>query len=238
MKRITLIAGILAVFFASCKPAGNETDSTQTAQTSTWNKADYVMSDSLILANYGEGMYAQFHITEGDILVRLEMDRTPLTVANFVALTEGSMPNSAKPLGEPYYDGLIFHRVISYTNGDNQDFMIQGGDPLGNGTGGPGYQFRDEFHPDLRHNAPGRLSMANSGPGSNGSQFFITISPQPHLDNVHSIFGLVVMGQDVVNRTLQGDKIRFIHIHRIGEAAKNFDAVATFNQLRDGNPNS
>ncbi|MBO6515248.1 MAG: peptidylprolyl isomerase [Bacteroidia bacterium] len=177
-------------------------------------------------------------ITEGDVLIRLEMEKAPLTVANFVALAEGSMPNNAKKPGEPFFDGLTFHRVISIANGDGNDFMIQGGDPDGSGMGGPGYNFRDEFHPSLQHNQPGKLSMANSGPATNGSQFFITLSPQPHLDNVHSIYGQVVQGLDKVQRTLQGDKIKYVKIIRIGEDAKNFDAMSTFNRLKEINADS
>ncbi|MCB9245563.1 MAG: peptidylprolyl isomerase [Flavobacteriales bacterium] len=179
-----------------------------------------------------DGLYARFTTNRGEILVKLEMERAPLTVANFVALAEGKMPNAARPAGTPFYDGLKFHRVISVANGDGQDFMIQGGDPMGNGMGGPGYNFRDEFHPELRHNQPGMLSMANSGPASNGSQFFITIVPTPWLDNKHSIFGKVVQGQDIVNKTLQGDIMKSVSIERIGDKAKSFDAMATFNSLK------
>lgn len=178
-----------------------------------------------------DGLYAQFKVTQGEILVKLYMDRAPLTVANFVALAEGQMENSFKPVGTPFYDGLTFHRVISKSMGQD-DFMIQGGDPMGTGQGGPGYSFRDEFHPELRHNKPGILSMANSGPNSNGSQFFITIIETPHLDDRHSVFGEVVSGQDVVNKTLQNDRIFSLTILRAGEAAKNFDAPATFEKLR------
>lgn len=179
-----------------------------------------------------DGLYAKFETNRGEIMVRLEMEKAPMTVANFVALAEGDMPNDAKGEGVPYYDGLKFHRVISTANGNGQDFMIQGGDPLGTGAGGPGYKFRDEFHPELRHNVPGVLSMANAGPGTNGSQFFITIVPTPHLDNRHSVFGKVVSGQDIVNSTLQGDVIEKLTIIRAGEKAQKFDAMQTFNSLK------
>src|SRR6056297_3186295 len=154
-----------------------------------------------------DGIYAKFNTTKGEILVKLTYDKTPGTVGNFVALAEGDMENSVKPQGKPYYDGLKFHRVIA-------DFMIQGGCPTGTGTGDPGYKFDDEFHPDLVHDAPGMLSMANAGPGTNGSQFFITHGPTPHLDGMHTVFGAVVSqaDQDVVNSITQGDTIENITI--------------------------
>ncbi|MFP9099816.1 peptidylprolyl isomerase [Flavobacterium sp. RHBU_24] len=167
------------------------------------------------------GIYAKFDTTKGEILVQLTYDKTPGTVGNFVGLAEGNLENDAKPQGKPYYDGLIFHRVIA-------DFMIQGGDPLGRGTGGPGYSFDDEFHPDLRHDAPGVLSMANSGPGSNGSQFFITHVATPWLDDKHTIFGNVVEGQNVVDAIQQNDKINKLEIIRVGDDAKNWNAIEAF----------
>ena len=166
------------------------------------------------------GIYAKFTTPKGDILVNLEYIKTPGTVGNFVALTEGNLENSAKKQGEPYYDGLKFHRVI-------QDFMIQGGCPLGTGTGSPGYQFDDEFHPDLKHDAPGKLSMANAGPGTNGSQFFITHTETPWLDGKHTVFGNVVEGQDVVDAVSQGDEMS-IEILRIGTDAEKFNAIEAF----------
>jgi peptidylprolyl isomerase len=177
----------------------------------------------------GDGLFALIKTNRGDIVVRLEYQRAPLTVCNFVALAEGKM-DAAK--GKPFYDGLNFHRVISKGNGDAQDFMIQGGCPLGTGTGGPGYRFPDEIHPELKHNRPGILSMANAGPGTNGSQFFITIIPTPHLDGRHTVFGQVVQGQSTVNKIKQGDKIEKITIIRNGEAANAFKAdQETFNKL-------
>nr|WP_322624733.1 peptidylprolyl isomerase [uncultured Flavobacterium sp.] len=167
------------------------------------------------------GIYAKFHTTQGAILVKLTYDLTPGTVGNFVGLAEGNLDNDAKPMGKPYYDGLVFHRVIS-------DFMIQGGCPLGKGTGGPGYQFDDEFHPSLKHDAPGVLSMANAGPGSNGSQFFITHVATPWLDNKHTVFGNVVEGQDVVDAIQQGDKIEQLEIIRVGEEAQKWNAIEAF----------
>src|SRR5678810_1111546 len=141
--------------------------------------------------------YAKFDTTEGSFTAKLFEAEAPNTVANFVGLAEGTKewtdPRSGKKVKQPYYDGIIFHRVID-------GFMIQGGDPLGKGIGGPGYKFADEFHPKLRHSKEGILSMANAGPNTNGSQFFITLGPTPHLDNRHSVFGEVVEGLDVVKR--------------------------------------
>jgi len=140
-------------------------------------------------------VFAEFVTSEGNFTVRLNDEEAPLTVANFVGLAEGTKewldPRTNTKVTQPYYDGIIFHRVID-------GFMIQGGDPLGQGIGGPGYRFADEFHPALRHNKPGILSMANSGPNTNGGQFFITLAPTPHLDNRHSVFGEVVSGMEVV----------------------------------------
>ena len=142
-------------------------------------------------------LHAHFTTSEGAFTIRLFDDKAPLTVANFVGLAEGTKewtdPKSGQKVKRPFYNGLVFHRVI-------EDFMIQGGDPLGTGTGGPGYKFADEFHQTLRHTGAGILSMANAGPNSNGSQFFITLAATPWLDNRHSVFGEVVDGMDVVEK--------------------------------------
>lgn len=169
------------------------------------------------------GIFAEIDTDKGKIVLKLEHQKTPITVANFISLAEGT--NTAvtdeKRKGKPFYDGLKFHRVIA-------DFMIQGGDPQGNGSGGPGYAFKDEIVADLKHNRPGILSMANSGPKTNGSQFFITHKETPWLDGKHTVFGNVVTGQDVVNAIKQDDVIKKITIVRKGADAKKFDAAKTF----------
>jgi FKBP-type peptidyl-prolyl cis-trans isomerase len=168
-----------------------------------------------------DGIYAKFNTSKGAITVKLTHDKTPGTVGNLVALAEGNLENKVKPQGTPYYDGLKFHRVIP-------DFMIQGGCPLGTGTGDGGYKFDDEFHPDLTHNGPGVLSMANAGPGTNGTQFFITHVATPWLDNKHTVFGHVVEGQEVVDAIAQGDALDALEIIRVGAAAEAWNAVEAF----------
>jgi peptidylprolyl isomerase len=162
-----------------------------------------------------DGLYAQMNTPRGRIVISLAYKKTPLTVANFVGLAEGTIAFDNRPEGRPFYDGLTFHRVI-------EDFMIQGGDPSGNGTGGPGYRFPDEIAPELNHDGPGVLSMANSGPDTNGSQFFITHKATPWLDGFHAVFGRVVEGQEVVEAIRQGDRIDSVKILRIGSEAQSF----------------
>ncbi len=166
------------------------------------------------------GIYAKFTTAKGEILVQLEHEKAPGTVGNFVALAEGNLENDIKEQGTPYYNGLKFHRVIP-------DFMIQGGCPQGTGTGNPGYKFDDEFHPDLKHDTPGKLAMANSGPATNGSQFYITHVPTPWLDNKHTVFGSVIEGQEVVDTVKQGSEMS-LEIIRVGTEAESFNAVEAF----------
>ncbi|MFD0963927.1 peptidylprolyl isomerase [Pseudofulvibacter geojedonensis] len=168
-----------------------------------------------------DGLYAKFHTSKGEILVNLEFQKTPGTVGNFVGLAEGNLENKVKEQGNPYYDGLKFHRVIP-------DFMIQGGCPQGTGTGDAGYKFDDEFHPDLKHSGPGVLAMANAGPGTNGSQFYITHVETAWLDGKHTVFGNVVEGQDVVDSVAQGDIIEKLEIVRVGAEAEAFNAIEAF----------
>ncbi|PCE64297.1 peptidylprolyl isomerase [Sediminicola luteus] len=172
------------------------------------------------------GIYAKFNTSKGEIVVKLTHDKTPGTVGNFVALAEGKQKNTAKADGQPYYDGLKFHRVIA-------DFMVQGGCPQGTGTGDAGYKFDDEFHPELKHDAPGVLSMANAGPATNGSQFFITHVPTPWLDGKHTVFGHVYAGQEVVDAVAQGDVIESLVIERVGEEAQAWDALAAFESFKN-----
>ncbi|KKN06152.1 hypothetical protein LCGC14_1080260 [marine sediment metagenome] len=185
----------------------------------------------------GDGIFADIQTTQGDIIVQLEYEKTPITVANFITLAEGTSPFVSDSLkGKPYYDGIIFHRVI-------KDFMIQTGDPTGTGRGNPGYKFMDEFNDSLKHDKKGILSMANSGPITNGSQFFITHKETPFLDGRHTVFGHVVEGIDVVDsiasvetsqeqmtkdKPLVDVKMNKVSIVRNGKAAKNFDAVQVF----------
>ncbi len=170
-----------------------------------------------------DGIYANIQTPKGLIVLKLEEERSPMTVANFVGLAEGKFSfQDSINFKVPYYNGLKFHRVI-------KDFMIQGGDPTGTGSSGPGYQFYDEVNNGLKHTGPGVLSMANAGAGTNGSQFFITHKETPWLDGKHTIFGHVIEGQNVVNAIEQDDVMETVKIVRIGKTAKKFDATKVFN---------
>lgn len=182
-----------------------------------------------------DGIYAEFTTNYGDFTAQLYYKKAPMTVANFVSLAEGTNPKvSSKFKGKPYFDGLTFHRIID-------GFMIQGGDPDGNGTGGPGYEFPNETDTGLKHDDKGILSMANAGPDTNGSQFFITLAPQPRLDGGYSVFGKIVQGQEVVdsigkvqvepqtNKPTSDVIIKTVKIQKIGDDANNFDAAKVFN---------
>ncbi|GIZ09892.1 peptidylprolyl isomerase [Flavobacterium sp. UMI-01] len=170
-----------------------------------------------------DGVYATINTSKGNIVLALEYQKTPITVANFISLAEGSNTfiSNEKLKGKPFYNGLKFHRVIN-------DFMIQGGDPEGTGAGNPGYAFKDEFLPELKFDKGGILAMANAGPKTNGSQFFITHKETPWLDGKHTVFGHVTQGMEVVNTITQGDEIIKITITKVGKEAKKFDAAKVF----------
>jgi cyclophilin family peptidyl-prolyl cis-trans isomerase len=217
---------VLATFTIGCQPTlppvdeQTSTNALVESYESANDPQDHNHTDTnLSMSTAQNGLFATFATDRGTITVALEFERAPMTVANFVALAEGRMNNTARTEGQPYFDGLVFHRVIA-------DFMVQGGDPTGSGMGGPGYMFPDEIVPELRHDKPGVLSMANAGPGTNGSQFFITHLPTPWLDGKHTVFGHVVSGQEAVDAIQQGDRMVKVAIVRDGPAAKAFDAVA------------
>jgi len=176
-----------------------------------------------------DGLFAKMQTSKGTLVIRLFYEKAPMTVANFVGLAEGSMQSQAPGTGEvrtePFYNGLTFHRMIP-------GIMVQGGDPKGNGRGGPGYNFEHEFHPDLRHARPGILSMLNKGPYCHGSQFFISLKALPFFDDKHSVFGEVIAGQDVLNRLEKGDRIVRVSIFRQGHQAQAFDLQKQLERLR------
>ena len=185
-----------------------------------------IFSSFIFSQELNDGVYAKFSTSKGGILIFLETEKAPMTCANFIALAQGNTKVLGKEISKPFYNGVKFHRVI-------KDFMIQGGDPQGTGEGGPGYKFYDEFHPDLKHVGPGILSMANSGPNTNGSQFFITHVKTPWLDNKHSVFGHVVEGQSVVDAIQQNDVIDSIKIIRIGKSFQSYNPTLIFHKEYD-----
>jgi len=205
MKRFVFFA--LVIFVSACADSANSNENSNTSQSS--DSADHI--------------YATIITNKGEIIVDLAYQYAPVTVANFISLAQGNFQTAYNETGKGFYDGLTFHRVI-------KNFMIQGGDPIGNGTGGPGYKIADEIT-DLKHDRPGTLSMANAGPNTGGSQFFITHLATPHLDGRHTVFGYVVEGQDVVDRIEQGDVIVTIAIERVGESAISFDESSALRRI-------
>jgi len=219
MKKLSyLLITISVLFISACQNSKKETTSESEQQ-------------STPIVDTTDGIFAMIYSSKGIMIGKLFPDKAPMTVANFVALAEGNMPNTFRKSGEPFYDSLKFHRVISFTNGDQQNFMIQGGDPLGTGSGGPGYQFKDEFS-DLKLDRAGLFAMANSGPATNGSQFFITLAATPWLDGVHTVFGELISGTEVPFLTRTNDYIIKVKILRKGEKAQKYDAIAEFNKRK------
>ena len=200
-KILLLFIGFLFIFSCSQNPQNTNTDEEQ-------------VDEEIMNVDTSQGLFAVINSSKGKMIAKLFEDKAPMTVANFIALAEGNMPNTYRKAGLPFYDSLKFHRVISLTNGDNENFMIQGGDPTGTGMGGEsiwGKPFEDEVRTGLKHTSEGILSMANAGPNTNGSQFFITLKDTPWLDGKHTVFGKVINGIDVVRaigkvKTNQNDK--------------------------------
>ncbi len=213
--RLTIpFSALCSVLLASCAATGGREGDARASVANLLTSTD----QKPMSTTPTEGVFAQITTNKGVITIRLEHEKAPVTVANFVGLAEGTVKNTARGQGQPYFDGLTFHRVIA-------DFMIQGGDPTGTGSGGPGYAFADEINPALKHDRAGTLSMANAGPSTNGSQFFITHKETPWLDGRHAVFGYVTSGQEVVNAIAQGDRMVSVRIERVGASAKAFDAT-------------
>ena len=221
MNRIFLTLTLFAGMFSSCNANNNKTEESNMA-----TPAEPTAQPVAEVKNWKEtpGLYAEFVTAKGNIVVSLFYKKAPVTVANFVGLAEGKIKNNAKPEGKPFYDGLTFHRCIHTP----QPFMIQGGDPAGNGSGGPGYSFADEFDLSSKFDKVGLLAMANAGPATNGSQFFITEALTGWLDYKHTIFGETVSGYELVPTFNNGDVITKLNIVRVGKDAEAFDAVATW----------
>lgn len=215
MKNISI--SLLILFLFSCS---KQDDNSNLEVAETNQQKNEVKENQIKTNNPNDGVFAEMNTNKGTILIKLFYNQVPYTVANFVGLAESKRdwtdPKDGKIKKTNFYDGLKFHRVIP-------DFMIQGGDPMGNGRGGPGYKFADELLPNLIHDKPGILSMANSGPNTNGSQFFITHKATPWLDNKHAVFGEVIEGMEVVNSIVKNDNIISVKILRVGSEAKNFD---------------
>lgn len=210
--------------FSSCgakTPANTEAAATESAAPATPAEPQTAAVADNPNWSKEDGLYAVFTTPKGKIVCELEYKKAPMTVANFVALAEGKHPLATNRKGQPFFDGLTFHRV-------EPNFVIQGGDPNGNGSGGPGYQFDNETTPELKHNRAGTLAMANAGPNTNGSQFYITLKETSMLDGGYSVFGYVVEGQSVVAATAVGDKMESVKIIRVGKDATAFDAAKTF----------
>ena len=216
MKKNTFFLFCLSSLLFSCKESAppqefnenSSSDTTAVVSSKPWNEI--------------EGIYAVIHTAKGRIVCRLAYDLTPVTCANFIGLTEGTIPNTFRKPGQPYYDGLTFHRV-------EPDFVIQGGDPQGNGMGGPGYMFKNEYVSDLRHDSKGVLAMANAGPNTNGSQFYISLKALPMLDGGnYTVFGKTVEGTEILSQISKGDKMDSVRIVRIGDASSVFDAGKVF----------
>jgi peptidyl-prolyl cis-trans isomerase A (cyclophilin A) len=218
LPKIYALVALLSLFFVAC-------------QSKTAEPEEETYKETVAKVDTVDGLFAMIFTNKGNMICRLAEDKAPMAVANFIALSEGNMPNTFRKLGEPFYDSMKFHRVISFTNGDKENFMVQGGDPLGTGMGGPGYQFKDEFS-DYIMDRPGRLAMANSGPGTNGSQFFITLKPTPWLNGVHTVFGEVIHGTEVPFMIKTNDTIIKIKILRKGAKALAYNAMDVFNSQK------
>jgi peptidyl-prolyl cis-trans isomerase A (cyclophilin A) len=220
-KSLPLFLIIFTALFTSChnKPAENDATGATTDTTHTAPAQPVVADDNNWPTE--DGLYGVFYTPKGKIVTKLEYIKAPMTVGNFIALAEGNHPLATVNKGKPFYDGLTFHRV-------EPGFVIQGGDPNGNGSGDPGYKFPNEVDPTLRHSRAGTLAMANAGPNTNGSQIYITLAPTPMLDGGYSVFGYVVAGQGIASSIAKGDNIDSVRIVRVGDAAKAYNAVTAF----------